>query len=467
MFDRSACENDPVILVRRSDGRLEVASTNDRSAVQAAVVQASESKRRVYHLLDVSKGDMNGMGSGAAYSRQFTLVTSCPHDKVITAAKEAKKKTVDFRPGAAFAQQVLHAPESTVAEMVKVGQLKGLTKERVEHIADRYGPVLRRLTDCGTANDASNMDKTLRQAASAWVLKEKATLTSFGIPNIDQIAAAVSDVLVIRVSRYDGDGGDGDGDDDSQRLSKRFELAPAFKSLRWASRYVRSLICDAIFKGAYEALFKLALDKSTAHDMRGRLAEDLMLKLFEVGATTQAVHTQIKRVSGGTLDAPCNLVPELGPCAVHWMYTGDEKRTFSKVLAAGKDALIRPYAHCYAGIDAILVFRVDAGFAVLALQATVATSHPLGKGGQTVLRKWMALCRASSTAWFHGLVFLVPPHLYPKWGLQTGVPRTVLQMAWTLASTQRAAPATATAEAKAEAKAKAPAKAKAKAAAAS
>ena len=130
------------------------------------------------------------------------------------------------------------------------------------------------------------------------------------------------------------------------------------------------------------------------------------------------------------------LVRRLGPCAVHWMYTGDEKATFDNVLQSGKNALIRPYAHCYAGTNAILMFRVGAGFAVLALQATLA-QHTLATSGQdsqqvTVLRRWTELCRASSRAQFHGLVFLVPGRLYATWELQAGVPQAVPQMAWTL-----------------------------------
>ena len=134
----------------------------------------------------------------------------------------------------------------------------------------------------------------------------------------------------------------------------------------------------------------------------------------------------------------CKLVPELGPCAVHWMYTGDEQATFDKVLAAGKDALIRPYAHCYPGIDAILMYRYRAGFAVLALQATLAGQHPLKPGAKATLQLWMDLCHASPTAQFHGLVFLVPAHLYTTWTRQTGVPEGMVQMAWTLTSPQRA-----------------------------
>ena len=70
-----------------------------------------------------------------------------------------------------------------------------------------------------------------------------------------------------------------------------------FIAMELASNYVQPLVADAMYRRANEALRGLSIGVATAPDMRGRLAEELMLGLVEVGRGQQT-HVEVKHVKG-------------------------------------------------------------------------------------------------------------------------------------------------------------------------
>lgn len=76
----------------------------------------------------------------------------------------------------------------------------------------------------------------------------------------------------------------------------------------------------------------------------------MMLKLWEHGAVARSVRTRAKRVSGHGLTDTAETPPPpmLAPCAVRWLYPGDEEAVFKAAAAQalltespGADASLR------------------------------------------------------------------------------------------------------------------------------
>lgn len=445
VFDRATQGPTCPVLVRQTrDGCVQVAASKDGASVQAALAHAG----RVFHLLDSSDGWTHGTASGLSPRDYFTLVTASPHKKLLKLARELRKE------GKGAPRRVLYAPPSSLEEMLRVEKLvtdRRWTNDDVEHIVLQLGPVVRRLDDCRGAGGITAASDELADMATEWVGQHKMRLVECGIPDANTLSTIISDRLVIRHTRFDDDKLDAGNPNKLEPDSpRRFNLRA--HPLDWSSRYVCALVSRAMFQEAREVLFRLAFETHEPHDIRGRLAENLMLTLVEAG-TAAAEHrlplkTKVKCIpgTGHGLNAACKLVPKLGRCAVLWMYPGDEEKAFNSAISLLLSAtdhkpdavLIRPYAHCYAGIDAVLVFIDSRGWiAVLVLQATLADEHPLKPGGLKQLQEWIELCNKHKKAAFHGLVYLLPPHRFKKWKHQEGVPVHVREVAWTIRSHQK------------------------------
>ena len=177
--------------------------------------------------------------------------------------------------------------------------------------------------------------------------------------------------------------------------------------------------------------------------MRGRFAEELMLRLFEVGRGQQ-IHVEVKHVKGRKTKGLAALRRGITACTVLWMRTGQEEETLAKAIGhvtlTGGSVLIRPFAHSYPGVDALLVVaagkKAKKSILLLALQATVAANRPLSAGGAVNVELWADLCTSHGIA-FDSLVYLLPRGRYKHWGPQDGVPARLPQLAWTLQNAQK------------------------------
>ena len=243
------------------------------------------------------------------------------------------------------------------------------------------------------------------------------------IPSAHDIIAHVSDSLVVCWTSFDDEGATG-----AARFRRDLER------VEWASNYVRHVVARAIHRRASETLCYLEASGATAPDVRGRLAEELMLTLFEVGNGQECV--EVKHVAGPS-DGIKGLDTLRGvtTCKVLWMRTGLEKTRFKEALAhvanTGTPVLIRPFSHKYPGVDALLMVAAGDKIIVQALQATLAATHALAAGGLRVLKLWQSLCTAHSVA-FDSLVYLLSQRRYEVWKGQAGVPADLPQLAWTL-----------------------------------
>ena len=433
VFDRATGSQRGAVLVRHirgDDGSLhvQVARTGDRQLVESTATAA----KRVFHLLDCSNGLDTGCCLELYPTEYYTILSSAHHETLLKRATEYQKETLKSK--VATRSLILFAPPSTLDELVDLerrcyGEL-ALSADVIAAIVEKYGPVARRLADCQTAGDQQEVDMTIAAKAKAWCRNN--CNQQFTIPTSDDIINSVSDTLVVCRTTFDLEGATG---------ASRFKSA----GMEWASSYVRHLVADAIYRHAKETVWGLSIGGPTPPDVRGRLAEELMLRLFEVGRGQQA-HVEVKLVKGRLPKGLAALRDGITTCTVLWMRTGQEKETLAKALGhvAGGPVLIRPFSHSYPGVDALLVVaagtkakktkknqnKKQKDFLLLALQATLADSHPLSAKGAVTVGLWAELCATQRIA-FDSLVYLLPRTRYVGWIPQDGVPAGLPQLAWT------------------------------------
>ena len=241
----------------------------------------------------------------------------------------------------------------------------------------------------------------------------------FTIPSGQDIIERVSDSIVVRRTTFNRKCATEFG---------RFELA----GMEWASNYVRHLVADAIYRRAKDTQWGFLLG------MREELAEELLLRLLAAGHGQQE-HIKVMGLQRRHPKGLAALRDGITACAVLWMRTGHEEETLAKALRhvtrTGRPVLIRPFAHSYPGVDALLVVaagkKAKKSILLLALQATVAANRPLSAGGAVNVELWADLCTSHGIA-FDSLVYLLPRGRYKHWGPQDGAPTRLPQLAWTL-----------------------------------
>jgi len=426
VFDRAIGAEDCVVLVRQirgNDGLLhvQVATSDDSQVVRSTAAAA----KRVFHLLDCSLGRHWGYGLGHDPGDYFTVVSSLPHETLLKRANESRKQTMEGG-GPYLGTLTLLAPPSTLDELLHLERSYGerrLSDNEVVAIVEKYGPIPRRLFDRRTADDQQEFDRLIAAKVEEWCAIY--TRQECTIPTAADIMEHVSDSLVVRRTTFDRPGATAVG---------QFESA----GMEWASNYVRHLIADAMYGRAKEARWGLSIGGATAPDMHGRLAEELMLRLFEEGCGHQT-HVEVKHVKGRKTKGLAALQRGITACTVLWMRTGQEKETLAKAIGhvtlTGGPVLIRPFAQRYPGVDALLVVaagkKATKSILLLAVQATVAATRPLSAGGAVKVELWADLCTSHGIA-FDSLVYLLPLDRYKHWGAQDGVPARLPQLAWTL-----------------------------------
>ena len=425
VFDCAYGGDARVVLVRQVEGddgslRVQVAATLHPRAAKVAARAA----QRVFHLLDCSYGLYVGYGLGHSPQSYFTVVTSSHDPALQKKANEWKKKTMLRCGGASVGTLILYAPPSTLAELLRVERIcqsHGLSDDQVVAIVEKYGPVPRRLDDCKTAEQQAELDHVVDANAKLWCSKH--TTPAGAIPSAHDIIAHVSDSLVVCWTSFDDEGATG---------AARFRLD--VERVEWASNYVRHVVARAIHCRASKTLICLEASGATVPDVRGRLAKELMLTLFEVGNGQECV--EVKHVAGpsGGIKG-LDTLRGVTTCKVVWMRAGLEKKRFKVALAhvahTGTPVLIRPFSHKYPGVDALLMVAAGDTILLQALQATVAAKHALCAGGLRILKLWQSLCTAHSVT-FDSLVCLLPQRRYDAWKGQDGVPAELPQLAWTL-----------------------------------
>ena len=425
VFDCAYGGDASVVLVRQVEGddgslRVQVATTFHPRAVKVAARAA----QRVFHLLDCSNGLCAGYGLGHSPLCYFTVVSSSRDVALEKMAHTWRKRTMLRCGGASLGTLILFAPPSTLGELLRVERScrsHGLSDDQVVAIFEKYGPVPRRLDDCRTAEQQAALDRVVDANAKLWCSKN--TTAAGMIPNAHDIIDHVSDSLVVCWTSFDDEGATG---------AARFRLD--VERVEWASNYVRHVVARAIHRRASKTLICLGASGATRPDVRGRLAKELMLTLFEVGDGQEGVG--VKHVAGPT-DGIKGLDTLRGvtTCKVLWMRTGLEKIRFKEALAhvalTGTPVLIRPFARSYPGVDALLMVAAGDTILLQALQATVAAKHALCAGGLRILKLWQSLCTAHSVT-FDSLVCLLPQRRYDAWKGQDGVPAELPQLAWNL-----------------------------------
>ena len=426
VFDRAMAVKECVVLVRQirgNDGLLHVqVATSDDSLVVRSTAAAA---KRVFHLLDCSLGRHWGNGLGHDPGDYFTVVSSLPHETLLKRANESRKQTMEGG-GPYLGTLTLLAPPSTLDELLHLERSYGerrLSDDEVVAIVEKYGPIPRRLFDRRTADDQQEFDRLIAAKVEEWCAFY--TRQECTIPTAADIMEHVSDSLVVRRTTFDRPGATAVG---------QFQSA----GMEWASNYVRHLIADAMYGRAKEARWGLSIGGATAPDMHGRLAEELMLRLFEEGRGHQT-DVEVKHVKGRKTKGLAALQRGITACTVLWMRTGQEKETLAKAIGhvtlTGGPVLIRPFAQRYPGVDALLVVaagkKATKSILLLAVQATVAANRPLSAGGAVKVELWADLCTSHGIA-FDSLVYLLPLDRYKHWGAQDGVPARLPQLAWTL-----------------------------------
>ena len=352
-------------------------------------------------------------------------MVSSLHDDTLLKLAKWRHATMSWS-GLNLGALTLFAPPSTLDELLHLERSygeRGLSDEEVIAIVEKYGPIPRRLADCRTADDQQEFDEYIAAKTEAWCASN--TGSKFTIPTATDMIEHVSETLVVRRTTFD-----------SPDATGFFRFMPI--AMEWASNYVRHLVADAIYRHAKETLWGLSIGGPTPPDVRGRLAEELMLRLFEVGRGQQ-IHVEVKRVKGRKTKGLAALRDGITTCTVLWMRTGQEKETLAKavghVTLTGGPVLIRPFAQSYPGVDALLVVaagkKAKKSILLLALQATEAAYRPLSAGGAVNVELWADLCTSHGIA-FDSLVYLLPRGRYKHWGPQDGVPARLPQLAWTL-----------------------------------